>query len=210
MLDQKDKISCDYLPFSHYDVIPEVVKFKTAKSYLEIGCADDGCFSKVHADIKVGVDPQRGGTHRMTSDEFFDANTQKFDVIFIDGMHTHQQVMKDFQNAKRHINADGVILFHDVLPDNRYTAWPTKKSRPKRKDVVAWNGDVWRINFDLLEMPGVDYRMVPNLHGVGVLKFGIGQEMRFEGKDSSWEFFHANWTKIPTLRSIDEIKIFLD
>ena len=210
MLDQKDRINCDYLPFSHYDVIPEVVRIKRAESYLEIGCADDGCFSKVKAGHKVGVDPQRGGTHRMTSDEFFSDNILKFDVIFIDGMHTHQQVMKDFQNAKQIINAGGVILFHDVLPDNRYTAWPNKKARPKIPGVVAWNGDVWRINFDLCEMPGVDYRMVPNLHGVGILKFGSGQEMRFDGKDSSWEFFHANWTKIPTLRSVDEIKIFLD
>lgn len=210
MLDQKDKIACDYLPFSHYDVIPEVVQFKQAKSYLEIGCADDGCFGRIRADLKVGVDPQRGGTHRMTSDEFFATNTQTFDVIFIDGMHTHHQVMKDFQNARQIINADGVILFHDVLPDNRYTAWPTKKNRPKPKEIVAWNGDIWRINFDLLEMPTVDYRMIPNLHGVGILKFVTGQAMKFPNKDDSWEFFHANWTKIPTLQSIDEIKIFLN
>lgn len=209
MLSQKDRIACEYLPFSHYDVIPAVVRFKQARSYLEIGCADNSSFNKVQADLKVGVDPQRGGTHRMTSDEFFATNEQTFDVIFIDGMHTHQQVMKDFQNAKQVINAGGVIVFHDVLPDNRYTAWPNKKDRPKIPGVVAWNGDVWRVNFDLLEMPGVDYRLVPNLHGVGILKFGEDQQMFFPNKNDTWGFFRDNWELIPVLRSMGEIESFL-
>lgn len=209
MLTEKDKISCEYVELSHYDIIPHVVDFVGAKSYLEIGCADNTCFSRVNASRKIGVDPNRGGTHRMTSDEFFADNTEKFDVIFIDGMHTYHQVKKDFENARRFVGDDSIVLFHDVLPDNKYTAWPTKKNRPKPKEVVAWNGDVWRISFDLLETPLVDYRIVPNLHGVGILKFGGEQQMLFPDKNDTWEFFHGNWTAIPTLDSILEIQEFL-
>lgn len=38
-------------------------------------------------EVVVGVDPLLGGTHRMTSDAFFAANTEHFDLIFIDGLH---------------------------------------------------------------------------------------------------------------------------
>jgi SAM-dependent methyltransferase len=210
MLTEKDKISCEYVELSHYDIIPHVVDFVGAKSYLEIGCADNTCFSRVNASRKIGVDPDRGGTHRMTSDEFFADNKQRFDAIFIDGMHTYQQVKKDFENARKVLNPAGVIFFHDVLPDNRYTAWPTKKGRPKVKGVVAWNGDVWRINFDLMRDKDVDYRMVPNLHGVGILRLRESSGRELDDNDESWEFFQSNWTSIPQLRSMEEIKLFLD
>ena len=39
---------------------------------------------------KISVDPEKNSehlTHEMTSDEFFEQNTDKFDVIFIDGLH---------------------------------------------------------------------------------------------------------------------------
>jgi hypothetical protein len=209
MLTEKDKISCEYVDLCHYDMIPNIVRCIGAESYLEIGCADNTCFGKVQATKKIGVDPERGGTHRMTSDEFFRTNKEKFDVIFIDGMHTYQQVKVDFENAKRFSNEKGIVIFHDVLPDNRYTAWPTKKGRPKPKGVVAWNGDVWRINFDLLEAPGMDYRIVPNLHGMGILKFGGTQQISFPKNRDTWEFFHDNWTAIPTLKSNTEIENFL-
>jgi hypothetical protein len=35
-------------------------------------------------ESSVGVDPEQGGSARMTSDEFFAENTDKFDLVFID------------------------------------------------------------------------------------------------------------------------------
>jgi hypothetical protein len=210
MLTEKDKISCEYVELSHYDIIPPIVDFVGADSYLEIGCADNQCFDRVQVKHKVGVDPLMGGTHRMTSDEFFANSDEKFDVIFIDGLHTYQQVKKDYENARLRINPHGLIFFHDVLPDNRYAAWPTKRGRPKIENVIAWNGDVWRINFDLIAATDVDYRLITNLHGVGVLRMRHSQALELDGNDGSWEFFHSNWTNIPQLRSMEEIKLFLD
>jgi hypothetical protein len=39
--------------------------------YLEIGCASNKLFDSVYSLQKTGVDPESGGTHRMTSDDFF-------------------------------------------------------------------------------------------------------------------------------------------
>ena len=39
----------------------------------------DKNFSKINVKKKVGIDPVSGGTHRMTSDEFFSSNKEKFD-----------------------------------------------------------------------------------------------------------------------------------
>lgn len=41
------------------------------QSYLEIGCKDNSTFDRVKVAKKVGVDPNRGGTLRMTSDQYF-------------------------------------------------------------------------------------------------------------------------------------------
>eukprot|EP01034_Spumella_vulgaris_P033322 gene33322-41120_t len=69
--------------------------------YLEIGTESDYLFSPAstwfaHA---VGVDPNKGGTLRMTSDAFFDQNNEYFDLIFIDGLHEAHQVYRDIQNS---------------------------------------------------------------------------------------------------------------
>lgn len=65
------------------------------RSYLEIGCQYNQTFGLVNDlfDIAVGVDPESGGTHRMTSNDFFLNNSQMFDLIFIDGLHEGNQVL---------------------------------------------------------------------------------------------------------------------
>ena len=52
----------------------------------------------------------------MTSDEFFKKNRQNFDIIFLDGLHTYEQTIKDIDNGLRFLNTSGVILVHDCLP----------------------------------------------------------------------------------------------
>ena len=51
----------------------------------------------------------------MTSDIFFKNNEDKFDIIFLDGLHTYEQTIKDINNAIQSIEDDGVILVHDCL-----------------------------------------------------------------------------------------------
>ena len=62
---------------------------------------------------KIGVDPFKGGTHRMSSDKFFKINKIFFDVVFIDGLHKYEQCQRDCMNSMKFLNQGGIIIFHD-------------------------------------------------------------------------------------------------
>ena len=80
-------------------ILKEIIKYKNYNSYLEIGCDQDENFSQISIKNKIGVDPKSGGTHRMTSDTFFLNNMQTYDLIYIDGLHTYEQTIKDIKNS---------------------------------------------------------------------------------------------------------------
>ena len=122
---------------SRFDIIKKIIKKKKFESYLEIGCQSDVNFSKIIIKNKIGVDPQSGGTHRMTSDDFFKQNKSTFDLIFIDGLHVYEQVLKDIENSLKVLNDNGVILIHDCLPAK---IW--HQTIPQTHS--SWNGDVWK------------------------------------------------------------------
>ena len=56
---------------SRTEIIQKIIDRKNYKDYLEIGCDNDENFSKINVQNKIGVDPLKGGTLRMTSDDFF-------------------------------------------------------------------------------------------------------------------------------------------
>ena len=107
-------------------IIQEIINKKNYKSYLEVGCDNDENFSKIQIESKIGIDPLKGGTLRMTSDEFFINNHQSFDIIFLDGLHTYEQTIKDIDNGLRFLNTNGVILIHDCLPKKNLESNSTK------------------------------------------------------------------------------------
>lgn len=106
------------------DVINYFIKYRNYRTYLEIGVDDGINFMNVDCSEKIGVDPSFAKLHtsarpycvRMTSDEFFNSIPidQLFDIIFIDGDHTYEQVVKDIANSKKHLSVNGVIIMHDV------------------------------------------------------------------------------------------------
>lgn len=132
--------------------------------YLEIGCASNSLFSSVPCEIKVGVDPDSGGTLQLTSDEFFETNVTKFNLIFIDGLHTYDQVRRDTLNALNSLEEGGYIMLHDMLPRN----W--KESHIPIITTGSWTGDVWKVAFELSDADGLDFRILKIDHGVGVLR----------------------------------------
>ncbi len=143
-------------------------KFPTC-SYLEIGCDRDEVFDSVPVDKKVGVDPNRGGTIKTTSDAFFRSNKDRFDVIYIDGLHTYEQVHKDVANAMRCLNPGGWVILHDLLPHD----WV--EAHVPRIAMGSWTGDVWKVAFELAETPGVEFKIVKVDNGVGVFRIMGGE-----------------------------------
>lgn len=142
-------------------------------AYLEIGCADNALFDAVMARRKVGVDPRRGGTHRMTSDAFFAARRdrgtpenepQRFDVVFVDGLHLYHQVRRDLDGALSVLNPGGWIAFHDMLPRD----W-LEEHVPQIR-TRGWTGDGWKLTFELLASPDLEFRLLAIDHGVLVVK----------------------------------------
>jgi SAM-dependent methyltransferase len=50
---------------------------------------------------------------RQTSDDFFAANIEQFDIIFVDGDHSYSQTLKDLNNALGCLNPGGVLIVDD-------------------------------------------------------------------------------------------------
>jgi hypothetical protein len=65
-------------------IIRAINKFKITPMYLEIGCDQNEVFNSIPIipSNKIGVDPRSGGTHRMTSDDFFRQNDKNFDDFY--------------------------------------------------------------------------------------------------------------------------------
>jgi len=107
----------------HQDIVTALVGKIKSPSYLEIGCYDNVTFNHVQSPIKVGVDPARGGGIRMTSDQFFQLRRMPFDLIFIDGDHTLDQVTRDLYNAWDNVRPGGIVCLHDTYPTNDDCTW---------------------------------------------------------------------------------------
>jgi hypothetical protein len=194
------------IPFgaeSRLDLINLAIKKTNAKKYLEIGCDKNKIFRNIDVEYKVGVDPTRGGTHRMTSDEFFASNAESFDVIFIDGLHYYDQVSKDFYNSLKFLNDGGIIILHDMMPmSEEEAAVPIPAVLP-----YTWVGDVWRLAFDLSNEETVIFKLVLIDNGCGIAWKGNQVSKNFKSKND-WKFYKKNWKDLP-LTSYNEINEIL-
>lgn len=149
------------------DVIQQIIDHTGAQNYLEIGVSKGDCFLAIKARRKVAVDPKfnvsprrklkkifrnwRAQYYEMASDDFFATVRfpHSFDVVFIDGKHTYQQSLKDFENALSVLGQHGVILLHDCNPPDATMAHPGES--PAQVAALglpgwhgAWMGDVWK------------------------------------------------------------------
>ena len=148
--------------FYRWDLIEYLIKKNNYTNYLEIGCDQNQLFSKVIIDNKIGVDPVSGGNIRKTSDDFFKENINKFDIVFIDGLHTYEQVKKDILNSVNFLNENGIILVHDCMPDSL-----GKQAVPRYK--MQWNGDVWKAIVDLRQKENLDVYTCEMDQGIGII-----------------------------------------
>ncbi|MDQ0349017.1 class I SAM-dependent methyltransferase [Ancylobacter vacuolatus] len=165
-------------------------------AYLEIGCFQNNLFDSMPIPLKIGVDPVQGGTVRATSDEFFASNTRKFDLIFIDGLHTYDQVRRDLVNALKVINPGGWIALHDMLP---------RSAMEQHDDLLPighpWVGQGWKVAFELLQTQGLDWRIVKIDYGVGVVRVETPgtalADLSSTLSGSTFPYFYENHPRLP-------------
>lgn len=169
-------------------------KFKDP-AYLEIGCASNSLFDSVPTINKIGVDPFSGGNVRKTSDAFFENNNTRFDVVFIDGLHTYEQIRKDVINSIKSVNEGGWIALHDLLPRN----WI--EQHVPTISIGAWTGDVWKVAFELIETEGIEFKILKIDRGVGVIRVidpkATLKDLKNELVHKEFSYYYDNLNKLP-------------
>ena len=199
----KGKLHFDFPPnYFRWDLIEYLITKNRYSDYLEIGCDQDQLFSKIKIQNKVGVDPSSGGNVRKSSDEFFNDNKKKFDLIFIDGLHTYNQVKKDILNSLNCLKDGGVILVHDCMPDCL-----SKQAVPRYR--MIWNGDVWKAIVDLRQRPDLEIFTCQIDQGIGVIKKEKNSsilEIQKPAIKLKFKDYYVNYKKFLRVISLEELK----
>lgn len=152
---------------ARWKIIQRVLGLFEEPAYLEVGVSRGLTFHKLEASRKVAVDPAFGFDwqreqedrrdtttyHQVTSDEYFGSlvgEGEKFDVIFLDGLHTYEQTLRDFLNALEHLTDRGVIIIDDVRPSSYHASLPDHLHAVTVREWVKgetkdWMGDVYRL-----------------------------------------------------------------
>lgn len=143
-------------------------------SYLEIGTRDKSSMNeKILANRRASVDPdpRAEAEYLMTSDQYFAEHNEKFDIIFIDGLHTGEQVKRDIENSLAALKPRGFVLLHDLNPP---TALHARETYEVDGEFPAWNGTSWE-GFAWFRAHRSDLRMfvVDVDWGVGVIQHGV-------------------------------------
>jgi hypothetical protein len=153
------------------DLINYLIQKNNFKRYLELGVSFGECIDLIDIEIKDGVDPMPNSdavNYAMTSDEFFEQipSTQKYDIIFIDGWHQFEQVIKDVNNSLDHLSESGIILLHDCNPESEELA-------SRNPNGGAWTGDVWKAILHFRSSNSkINVNVVDTDYGVGIVTKG--------------------------------------
>ena len=185
-----DKINLNRIALIN-SAISNVLKKKKTCNYLEIGCDDNLVFNSIilPAKFKIGIDPKKGGNYKIKSDNFFRINKKKFDVIFVDGLHHYEQCQRDVINSLNSLNKNGYLFIHDLLPlDWRMELVPRIQGK--------WNGDVWKVGFELFKTNNLKFYIADMDSGVGFLK------------KTSDKFIYNKIHTLKNLRFLDYLKIY--
>ena len=188
--------------YYRWDLIKYLINKYNYIDYLEIGCDQDQLFSKINIQNKVGVDPVSGGNLRKTSDEFFKENNKKFDLVFIDGLHTYEQVKKDIINSLDCLKENGVVLVHDCMPDCM-----SKQAVPRYR--MTWNGDVWKAIVDLRHNSDLNIFICKIDQGIGIIKKEKNTsilKVDKKIKDLKFKDYYENYNKYLRVININEFK----
>jgi hypothetical protein len=167
-------------------------------SYLEVGVWKGDFIRQINAVRKTGVDPRNvedtSGFEfvRARSDQFFEEldPSVKFDLVFIDGLHQHEQVLRDVDNSLAHLSEGGTVTIHDCNPGTKIAQRRVRKGGP-----AIWNGDVWKAMVLLRCRGGLFAETLGIPHGIGVIRPDPTRH-----SIANYEVEHLNWGNLDYLR----------
>jgi hypothetical protein len=162
----------DFKERARYELINFLIKKYNFIDYLEIGYQQGINYNNINIKNKTSVDPsplinitindintingvyveKKNNLYLITSDLFFEKFTYKYDIIFIDGLHTYEQVKRDFENSIKSLNPNGIIILHDMNPEdvnvNGYIISGEERSK-SFNEGGQWNGDCFKLAIDI-------------------------------------------------------------
>lgn len=175
------------------EIINQIIKDNDYKSYLEIGTQSAKNFKAIKCEVKHGVDPNVCSPYnaQLTSDEFFAVNKNKYDVIFIDGLHESDQVIRDIDNSIKCLNKGGAIILHDTIPKSE------EMQRVPREQRV-WTGDVWKAVVGFLKHNNleVEFKTYRADWGLTVIHPKSQIVQPFEASQMTYQEFKQNEVKL--------------
>jgi len=174
---------------SRAEAVQRFVDLYSAPAYLEIGVSQGETFNEIRATRKVAVDPQflfdtkaftagQAEFHEVQSDVYFGqiiGADEQFHVIYLDGLHTFEQTLRDLLNAIAHLAPHGVIVVDDTVPTSYEASIPGLGFFHAVREVAAvkdanWMGDVYRLVFFIQTfMQQFSYATIEENHGQTVL-----------------------------------------
>lgn len=167
------------------DVIGGFLKLHDNPTYLEIGVDTGVTFHALETRRKVAVDPHFKFAHapsteaviyhEVPSDEYFGEHIavgERFHVIYVDGLHTFEQTLRDLLNATEYLTDNGVIVVDDVVPSSFSASLPdlsdvlfVRSVMPSEQDM-SYMGDVYKLVFFVQTfMQSWSYATIAENHG---------------------------------------------
>ena len=165
-----------------FDIINYLIKVNDYKSFLEIGTQERINLSNISIDKKISVDPdpEANPDFILSSDDFFKQNVDRFDIIFVDGLHHADFVYRDIINSLRILNPGGCVVVHDVIPSS-YEGQLIPLEKTLETGTGIWNGDVWKGWIKLrTDRKDLAMKVVNTDHGCGIIhptQYGNGDHL---------------------------------
>ena len=182
-----------------FEIVNHLAKLYGYTKYLEIGVHEGKSFRKVKIDDKDGVDPSGNCNFPIPSDEFFKTNKKIYDIVFIDGLHLDDQVIRDVENSLKFLSDGGMIVMHDCYPKRE------RHQTDVQPEHGAWTGTVWKAFAKLrISRPDLYMECVNTDHGVGLVKRGSQETLNFKPKKLNYKFFRKHKIEILNLISVED------
>jgi hypothetical protein len=172
-------------------VLQGLLEFFEAPRYLEIGVYQGVTFHNVTAWRKVAVDPMfhfdveaarrenpSATYHDVTSDAYFGSiadPSERFDLIYLDGLHTAEQTLRDLLNALTFLEPKGIIVIDDVKPSSHLASIADRRHFAKVREFIGsksktWMGDVYKVIFFVdTFLQQLSWRTVAENHGQAII-----------------------------------------